>query len=388
MLNRWNANPMTPNPGLWLVESTEASYEYWWEHISYAYLANVKIMNTDELNMSFNVKPRPLRSRSSHALLTTLVLLTTYPLTQSLGGACCFDRPPQGGAWYTCPVLIVRSSLNVYKPWWDRAGEIVVWGQIGASPDISDTSQNAQIPVWYVVMISLRPCLTPYDWLLYRTLNIPIDELTWETCFTPTSSVRLTDMLVSRVVYTVHHVTDLKIDERQMMTHRDISIALTSWTICSCHVWCIPYVTWLIYVWPLRHELCLYDDFSLSLLFFPLCQGWGAARKFFTDSSDSIFHPPRSLVFFFQSSSCILHISLKSSRLALGLPRLLLPSSRNSAALFGSLSSAILSTCPAHCSLLLTRLSVKLLCAPVSSLDSTILLDLSYDISLNVVLPL
>ena len=65
-------------------------------------------MNIDELNISFNVKPRPLRSMSSHALLT-------YPLAQSLGGACCFDRPPQGGAWYTCPVLIVRSSLDVYK---------------------------------------------------------------------------------------------------------------------------------------------------------------------------------------------------------------------------------------------------------------------------------
>ena len=42
---------MTPNPGLWLVESNEDSYEYWWEHISYAYLSNVKIMNIDELNI-------------------------------------------------------------------------------------------------------------------------------------------------------------------------------------------------------------------------------------------------------------------------------------------------------------------------------------------------
>ena len=47
--------------------------------------------------------------------------------------------------------------------------------------------------------------------------------------------------------------------------------------------------------------------------------------------------------------------------------------SHNSAALFGSLSSAILSPCPAHCNLLLTNLSVKLLCTPVSSLTSTIL---------------
>ena len=45
----------------------------------------------------------------------------------------------------------------------------------------------------------------------------------------------------------------------------------------------------------------------------------------------------------------------------------------NSAALFGSLLSAILSTCPAHCNLLLTSLSVKLLCTTVSSLNSTIL---------------
>ena len=63
--------------------------------------------------------------------MTTLgpgVLKSSVPTFefQSLGGACCFDRPPQGGAWYTCPVLIVRSSLDVYKPWWDRAGEIVV----------------------------------------------------------------------------------------------------------------------------------------------------------------------------------------------------------------------------------------------------------------------
>ena len=170
MLNRWNANPITHNPGLWLVESCEYSYEYWWEHISYAYLSNVKSyeywwaeyfrsrssdalcvlgqaasdwsravnivmnidenifrmpiypmlnhMNIDELNISFNVKPRPLRSRSSHALLT----VARWRLL--------FDRPPQGGAWYTCPVLIVRSSLDVYKPWCDWTGEIVVWGQI------------------------------------------------------------------------------------------------------------------------------------------------------------------------------------------------------------------------------------------------------------------
>ena len=115
---------------------------------------------------------------------------------------------------------------------------------------------------------------------------------------------------------------------------------------------------------------------SLSLFLVSLCQGWGAARNFFTASSDSLFHPPLSLVFFFQSSSSpafLTSLLTQSSHLSLGLPRLLLPCSRNSAALFGSLSSAILSTCPAHCNLLLTSLSVKLLCTPVSSLNSTIL---------------
>ena len=108
---------------------------------------------------------------------------------------------------------------------------------------------------------------------------------------------------------------------------------------------------------------------------FSLCQGWGAACNFFTASSDSLFHPPLSLVFFFQSSSSpafFTSLLTQSSHLSLGLPRLLLPSSRNSAALFGSLSSAILSTCPAHCNLLLASLSVNLLCTPVSSHNSTI----------------
>ena len=36
---------------------------------------------------------------------------------------------------------------------------------------------------------------------------------------------------------------------------------------------------------------------------FSLCQGRGAARNFFTASSDRLFHLPLSLVFFFQSSS-------------------------------------------------------------------------------------
>ena len=100
--------------------------------------------------------------------------------------------------------------------------------------------------------------------------------------------------------------------------------------------------------------------------------------QFFTVSSGSLFHPPLSRVFFFfQSSSSPAFptsILTESSHLSIGLPRLILPYSHNSAALFGSLSSAILSTCPAHCGLLLTSLSIKLLCTPASSLNSTILL--------------
>ena len=88
-------------------------------------------------------------------------------------------------------------------------------------------------------------------------------------------------------------------------------------------------------------------------------------------------HPPLSPVFFFcqSPSSPVFFTSLliQSSHLSLGLPRLLLPCSHNSAALFGSRSSAILSTCPAHCNLLLTSFSFKPLCTPVSSLNSTIL---------------
>ena len=59
----------------------------------------------------------------------------------------------------------------------------------------------------------------------------------------------------------------------------------------------------------------------------------------------------------------------QSSHLSLGLPRLLLPCSRNSAALFGSLSSAILSMCPSDCSPLLHR--YRVLSKVVSRMSST-----------------
>ena len=129
---------------------------------------------------------------------------------------------------------------------------------------------------------------------------------------------------------------------------------------------------------PAKIQICCFHlrNRDISLFLVSLCQGWGAARNFFTASSDSLFHTPLSLVFFFQSSSSPVFLTsllTQSSHLSLGLPRLLLPCSHNSAALFGSMSSAILSTCPAHCNLLLTSLYVKLLCTPVSSLNSTIL---------------
>ena len=91
-----------------------------------------------------------------------------------------------------------------------------------------------------------------------------------------------------------------------------------------------------------------FKSLSLSLLlFFPL-SGVRCCRNFFTVSSESLFHPPLHPVFFFQSSSIPAFLTsplTQFSHLSLDLPRLLLPCSRNSAALFGSLSSAILSTC-------------------------------------------
>ena len=64
-LNRWNANPMTPNPGLWLVESVMNIDENIFRMPIYPMLNH---MNIDELNISFYVKPRPLRSRSNLTL--------------------------------------------------------------------------------------------------------------------------------------------------------------------------------------------------------------------------------------------------------------------------------------------------------------------------------
>ena len=96
-----------------------------------------------------------------------------------------------------------------------------------------------------------------------------------------------------------------------------------------------------------------------------------------TASTDILVLPPMSLVFFFQSSSSpafLTSLLTQSSYLSLGLPRLLLPSSRNSAALFGSLSCAILSTCPAHCSLLLTILLLSALFTLAIFLPSLLLL--------------
>ncbi len=131
MLNRWNANPMTPNPGLWLVESNEDSYEYWWEPISYTYLSNVKsyeywwaeyFVLRQATPSDLNVVNHSALCPVDHECTLDRFWVTTYPLTQSLGGTCCFDRPSQGGA------CMVYSS----EPWimplrYSESGQSRTW---------------------------------------------------------------------------------------------------------------------------------------------------------------------------------------------------------------------------------------------------------------------
>ena len=78
----------------------------------------------------------------------------------------------------------------------------------------------------------------------------------------------------------------------------------------------------------LSRQNCIFAQKCLSRFLFlvSLCQGWGAARTFFTASSDSLFHPPLSLVFFFQSSSSpafLTSLLTQSSHISLGRPLLL-----------------------------------------------------------------
>ncbi len=98
MLNQWNAYPMTPNRGLWLVESNEASYEYWWEPISYAYLSNVDKYEYwwAEYFVLGQATPSDLDVLNpsalcpvDHACTLDHFWVTTYPLSQleSPGGA-------------------------------------------------------------------------------------------------------------------------------------------------------------------------------------------------------------------------------------------------------------------------------------------------------------
>ena len=109
---------------------------------------------------------------------------------------------------------------------------------------------------------------------------------------------------------------------------------------------------------PCLMQLKLPEVTTRAICMFPLCHGWGAARHFFAYSFPPSYVSCLLLTVFLHS--CLPRVSLTpSSHLSIGLPRLLPPSSRNSSVLFGSLSSAILSSCPAHCSLLLTCLSVK-----------------------------
>ena len=54
-------------------------------------------------------------------------------------------------------------------------------------------------------------------------------------------------------------------------------------------------------IWMLLN--CIKAMITYLSSYFSLCQGWGAAGNFFTASSASLFHPPLSPVFFFQSPS-------------------------------------------------------------------------------------
>ena len=136
--------------------------------------------------------------------------------------------------------------------------------------------------------------------------------------------------------------------------------------------------SWVFALWKVSSvRLNAFECDYISLFLFSPLSGVTCCRKLFAASSGSLFDPPLSPVFFFQSFSSPAFTTFllrQSSRLSLDLHRLLLPCSRNSATLFVGLSSDILSTCPAHCGLLLTSVFVKLLSTTVSSLHFTILL--------------
>ena len=138
VLHQRNANPMTPNPGIWLVESNEARYEYWWEHISYDYLSNVKIINIDEFIIS--LKPRPLTWMQS--TLVPFVLLTTLVLP--------FDRlisleSPSVSFWF----IELTSVLDQYHTMFSFSRQM-------APAQTFQACYNTHRQLWYVVMISLR----------------------------------------------------------------------------------------------------------------------------------------------------------------------------------------------------------------------------------------
>ena len=90
----------------------------------------------------------------------------------------------------------------------------------------------------------------------------------------------------------------------------------------------------------------------------------------------SIRRSPVKCVEPFSSPAILVSLLTQSSHLSLGLPRLLLPGSRNSAAFFGSLSSTILSTCPAHYSLLFTSLSLSSSSVLCSKICNTFVIEI------------
>ena len=79
------------------------------------------------------------------------------------------------------------------------------------------------------------------------------------------------------------------------------------------------------------HVCASFTKITLSTAYFSssfsICQGRCAARNVFTASSDSLFHPPLSLVFFFQSSSSpafltsllIYHVRMRRARVPIHL---------------------------------------------------------------------
>ena len=116
MLNRWDANPVTPNTGLWLVESNVETYEYWWAEyfiLGQATPSDLNVVNSSALC--------PI----DHACTLDRFWVTTYPLTQSLGGACysrqvahvTFVAPNTRDIWHAKYACALLAHITVGGMW-------------------------------------------------------------------------------------------------------------------------------------------------------------------------------------------------------------------------------------------------------------------------------